>query len=209
MKDNYFSIPVNPACPQFTARPYGNGLAWYHNTNTGSITNAIFIDNNIGLNQLGGVGSPLLSNSVMLSNRTALVSNASHSYVDFSDNGYNGVVLNSGDRTIKPGYDSNTFGTGAYFFVPSGSPLKGAGSEGSDIGANIIYQYVNGTLTQTPLWPWPMEGRILAEKGVSVTYASNGGFWKTLSGVYSPPAPGPSPAPAPRQREPRVDSGRP
>lgn len=188
MKDNYFSIPVNPACPQFTTRPYGDGLTWNHNTNTGTITNAVFVNNNVGLNQFGAVGSLLLSNSVMLSNTTAVVSSATHSNVDFLGNGDNGIALKSSDQTINPGYDSDTFGTGAYFFVPARSPLKGAGSGGSDIGANIIHQYVNGTLTQTPLWPWPMEGRILAEKGISVTYASNGGFWNTLNGVYSTPA---------------------
>lgn len=37
-------------------------------------------------------------------------------------------------------------------WVPAGSVLKGAGSNGSDIGASVLYQYVNGTLTSTPLW---------------------------------------------------------
>jgi hypothetical protein len=87
MKDNYFSIPVNRACPEFTTRPYGDGLVWNYNTNSANITNTIFVNNNVGLNQFGGVGSPLLSNSVMLNNTTAIVSNASHSYADFWGNG--------------------------------------------------------------------------------------------------------------------------
>jgi hypothetical protein len=29
-------------------------------------------------------------------------------------------------------------------------------------GARVCKQYVNGTLTSTPLWPWPMDGRIRA-----------------------------------------------
>jgi hypothetical protein len=37
-------------------------------------------------------------------------------------------------------------------WVPDGSPLKGAGSDGTDIGATILYRYVNGTLTNQPLW---------------------------------------------------------
>ena len=37
-------------------------------------------------------------------------------------------------------------------WIPASSPLKGAGKDGSDIGANILYRYVNGTLTSTPLW---------------------------------------------------------
>lgn len=37
-------------------------------------------------------------------------------------------------------------------WVPDGTPLKGAGTGGSDIGATILYRYVNGVLTSTPLW---------------------------------------------------------
>jgi hypothetical protein len=28
-------------------------------------------------------------------------------------------------------------------------------------GARVCYQYVDGTLTTTPLWPWPMNQRII------------------------------------------------
>lgn len=37
-------------------------------------------------------------------------------------------------------------------WVPAASPLKGAGTGGSDIGATILYRYVDGVLTDTPLW---------------------------------------------------------
>jgi len=38
-------------------------------------------------------------------------------------------------------------------FIPAGSPMKGAGISGADIGANVLYQYDStGTLTTTPLW---------------------------------------------------------
>jgi hypothetical protein len=37
-------------------------------------------------------------------------------------------------------------------WVPDGSPLKKGGSDGRDIGATILYRYVNGTLTSQPLW---------------------------------------------------------
>lgn len=42
-----------------------------------------------------------------------------------------------------------------YLWIPAGSPLKGAGLGGADVGANILYRYVNGTLTTTPLWTKP------------------------------------------------------
>ncbi|MEQ1705501.1 MAG: hypothetical protein ABL867_05955 [Rickettsiales bacterium] len=39
-------------------------------------------------------------------------------------------------------------------FIPDSSPMKGAGTGGGDIGANILCRYENGTLTQTQLWNW-------------------------------------------------------
>jgi hypothetical protein len=36
-------------------------------------------------------------------------------------------------------------------------------------GAHLTNRYVDGVLTNEPLWPWPMEERIQAELGVSVT----------------------------------------
>lgn len=37
-------------------------------------------------------------------------------------------------------------------WVPDDSPMKGAGNNGLDIGANILYRYQNGVLTGVPLW---------------------------------------------------------
>jgi hypothetical protein len=43
--------------------------------------------------------------------------------------------------------------TGCVLWVgSSASSLKGAASDGGDIGATILYQYQNGSLTSTPLW---------------------------------------------------------
>lgn len=36
--------------------------------------------------------------------------------------------------------------------VPDGSPMKGAGENGDDIGANLRFRYEGGVLTTTPLW---------------------------------------------------------
>lgn len=36
-------------------------------------------------------------------------------------------------------------------------------------GARLTHRYVDGILTDQPLWPWPMEERIQAEMGLSVT----------------------------------------
>jgi hypothetical protein len=88
----------------------------------------------------------------------------------------------TGEKTLNPSYPYSTYGNGAYLMVPSA--LKGKGQNGADIGATILYQYLNGQLTTTPLWPWPLENRIKAELGVSPTWESAGGIWRTLTGVY-------------------------
>lgn len=61
--------------------------------------------------------------------------------------------------TSNPG-----FGT-CYLWPPDGSALKGQGIGGSDIGATILYQYVDGVKTTTPLWnvstgAWPYKAQV-------------------------------------------------
>lgn len=96
---------------------------------------------------------------------------------------YSGTTAETGEIDVNPVYNTATYGKGAYLMVPS--VLKGKGEDGADIGAEILYKYVNGVETSEPLWPWPMEDRIKNETGYSVTYESGGGLWKTLDGVYS------------------------
>ena len=81
-------------------------------------------------------------------------------------------------NAIDPAYNTATYGNGAYLLVPAA--LQGQGASGANVGAKVIYRYVDGTLTGTQLWPWPMEARILSEIGLSVTDM----IWTTLNGVY-------------------------
>lgn len=78
--------------------------------------------------------------------------------------------------------------------IESGSKLKGAWENGSDIGANIVYRYgidgsfqgENGynTLTDVSLWPWPNEERIKKEmcldSGITRWFCS---AWKRLDWI--------------------------
>ncbi len=41
---------------------------------------------------------------------------------------------------------------GCYVYVPDDSPMRGAGAGGEDIGARIVNRYVDGALTDEPLW---------------------------------------------------------
>lgn len=43
------------------------------------------------------------------------------------------------------------------------------GTEHTGEGARLTHRYVDGELTEKPLWPWPMEERIQQEMGFSVT----------------------------------------
>jgi hypothetical protein len=47
------------------------------------------------------------------------------------------------------------------------SYIEGTSHNGA--GARLTNRYVDGVLTNEPLWPWPMEDRIQAELGISVT----------------------------------------
>ncbi|MFO0570665.1 MAG: hypothetical protein U0263_33825 [Polyangiaceae bacterium] len=54
-----------------------------------------------------------------------------------------------------------------YLWIPDGSPLKGAGKGGADIGANVLYAYEDGVLTSKKLWDpstgeWLHGGAIVA-----------------------------------------------
>ena len=37
-------------------------------------------------------------------------------------------------------------------FIPASSSLKAKGKNGADIGANVLYRYKDGVLTNEPLW---------------------------------------------------------
>lgn len=96
------------------------------------------------------------------------------------------VVTQSGFSTADPGYDTATYGDGAYLMRAPNQPAR---------GARVTHQYIGGILTTNRLWPWPMESEILAEIGYSPTWFTNGGLWKTLDDVYEEIEPHEPPAP--------------
>jgi hypothetical protein len=51
----------------------------------------------------------------------------------------------------SPGDADPNFGA-CRLFVPDGSPYKRAGYNGQDVGATVLYAYVNGVLTEEKLW---------------------------------------------------------
>lgn len=75
------------------------------------------------------------------------------------------------------------------------SPYVNSGNK----GATLCYQYQNGTLTSTPLWPWPMNSRISAalirdgRASIDVTNVAENimGTIPAVCGGNSPPTSGP------------------
>lgn len=175
------SANVMPGPAGSTTSETGVGLSWWNHF-SGSITSSTFTNTPVAVSRQNG--SPTITNSVFYKNGTAIHNDLSHSYSNFWHNGSIGTNPVFTDRQVDPGYDSSKYGRGAYLFLPPDSPLNGAGLDGQDIGANIVYESIDGQSMHTPLWPWPMEDRIKAESGKSVTWQSGGGIWKTLDGVY-------------------------
>ena len=69
-------------------------------------------------------------------------SNSFGNETDFSADSENAVMHGNVDPGLGP----------CYVYIPDGSPMRGAGISGRDIGANVIYRTVDGRLTDEPLW---------------------------------------------------------
>ena len=176
-----------------TTANHGDGIMWgTDNGSGGGVDTSTFVNNEVGFSKYTDQ-NPTLTNSVFVNNDTAIKGHPAHSSLDFFGNGHIGTTIGTTDKQVDPGYDVAKYGRGAYLFIPPNSPLNGAGQGGRDIGASIIYRYQDGVITNQPLWPWPMEDRIKAETGMSVTWESGGGLWKTLDGVYPKSIPTPVP----------------
>ncbi len=77
---------------------------------------------------------------------------------DYWNNGAarSGFSAGANDKTTNPAltYIARIEAAGA---------MHAQGESGSDIGANVVYRYVDGTLTGTLLWPFPNEARFKSE----------------------------------------------
>jgi hypothetical protein len=94
------------------------------------------------------------------------------------------ATAGAGEQMFDPGWDTARYGDGGYLVRPPA--LATAGENGGPAGAEILYRSVNGVVTDVPLWPWPLEDRIAAEDGTSVTWETGGGIWRTAPPVACP-----------------------
>jgi hypothetical protein len=140
---------------------YGAYLRGNKNT---QITNSSFFSN-----QSGGLAADLASSEMGDGNPTIYATNilsinnagyglyiTSHAdwSVDYPEVYNNGTNSSPGlaDSHITNSKTVNPQMGACYAWIPASSPMKGAGKNGGDIGANILYRYENGVLTSTPLW---------------------------------------------------------
>lgn len=111
----------------------------------------------------GGGGNQVTN----LSLKNSLIHNNSNSGINGSvTSDYNNVYSNSPNYNgASPGAHDSSIQPGLKYLLraETGTPNKGAASDGGDIGATIIKRYQNGTLTNENLWPFPNEARIKAD----------------------------------------------
>ncbi|MBI2558897.1 right-handed parallel beta-helix repeat-containing protein, partial [Candidatus Woesearchaeota archaeon] len=76
----------------------------------------------------------------------------SHGWNNFRYTWGTGTETRNLATTPPPGVSATSDLGTCKVFIPDASSLKGKGKNGADIGANILYRYENGVLTNKPLW---------------------------------------------------------
>ena len=143
------------------------GIYLRGNKNTTMVNNSIIENLNTsaafgadgGLDEDPGDGQPTFTavNTLIYSAAGAGISVTEHptGNWDFDYSKVNGTAASN--PTIPNSHYTNMSTTDPLLgtcrvFIPATSTAKGTGLAGADIGANILYRYVDGTLTTTPLW---------------------------------------------------------
>jgi len=133
----------------------GQNIQFDNNTNYSSALFGVGLDNGeAALCTYSGVASLTGKNNLMLSSNVGFSTSqgtwslqssvAFGNTTNYSPSSSNSLYSNA--MTTNPSLGS------CKVFIPTGSPMKGAGVGGADIGANILYRYENGVLTNKPLW---------------------------------------------------------
>ena len=139
--------------------PKNHGL-YARGTKNTKVTNASLIGGKIGFiadwqygREGDGVYSAFLTNVLAMNTSSSGVRTIDHDnwlykYINFFNNNldFNSDKYIRDDKALEP-----KMGT-CKVFIPKNSPLKGKGEGGADIGANILYRYEKGKLTDQPLW---------------------------------------------------------
>jgi hypothetical protein len=174
---------------------YGNSTGTYAGGNGATL--------GVGLvNGSSGYTSNTFANSLVINNNSYGNNGEPGDYNDYWNNGSGG---NAHYLNVSPGAHDKAVNPGLLHLphIETNSLLRGAASDGGDIGPNIIYEYgVSGTLwgdpgydqlTTNPLWPFPHESVIkqdMSSYNCAPTCTSGNyppavrGFTSTGNGLY-------------------------
>jgi parallel beta-helix repeat protein len=114
-------------------------------TNFGDGLDSFFVTNSLAYNNASATGFNVNISGTTAVNTWTLNYNSSFGNLDdYNPNPDNANITNE--------IASNPTLGDCFLWLPDASPLKGAGLGGADVGATILYRYVDGILTTTPLW---------------------------------------------------------
>ena len=111
---------------------------------------------NVEAPELTGDGAPSVyfENALAVSNANDgfLITQQSDWLINYGNASDNGTNYSPNDAHVTNSASLDPRLGACKVWIPDGSPMKGAGKDGADIGANILYRYENGVLTTQPLW---------------------------------------------------------
>lgn len=124
--------------------PISNFIADRDPRDIGSGSYAVNVNNSLAINatQVGSYGFFVNTASGGYWSGGLNKAHAYNNYVNVSARGLSQVNISS----------YNPYLGACLVWIPNSSPLKGAGSNGTDIGANVLHRYQNGVLTTARLW---------------------------------------------------------
>jgi len=145
----------------------GDGMSFY-NANAGNSVNTAV--NHVTAGKSGANGYSNYTNGTSVKN-SIITNNQAFGFTNGSAGStledYNDVFSNaSGDRNNVPAGSHSISANPQLLYLPrieTTSPCHGTGEGGSDCGADVTKEYMNGIKTATNLWPWPNEDRIKKE----------------------------------------------
>jgi hypothetical protein len=114
----------------------GNFVQTLDSDNAGYANPSVTITNTIQIPKPGMVGYNIAAGTATIDHSGAY--------------GQSGASLSN--VTVTNPFTANPNFGSCFLWAPEGSPLIGAASDGGNIGATILYQYVGGVLTTNPLW---------------------------------------------------------
>jgi hypothetical protein len=173
-----FNVSVPGTVDLHNLTAYGRGMDGVRVMSSGVLANVLSVD--AGRYGINSVNAP--SNANVFGAATSA---------------YNQTACTTGCYTTNPRADGTTPSLRYITRIEAGSALKGAGSGGTDIGANVVTRYgTDGTRygdagynqpTAVALWPWPNEERIKREMcvgaGVTRGFCSTGKRLDNLNAV--------------------------